>query len=296
MSQSSRLARITAVRASQPGAIAEAVRGRRRRPLLAADGRMFLIAADHPARGVTRVGDAPMAMADREDFLRRIEIALARPDVDGIMASPDVIEELALLGALDERVVFGCMNRGGLGGASYELDDRFTAYTAAALADAGLDGGKMMVRIADDRVESLDTLCACGAAIDALAARGLPAMVEVFATDWHEGHARNRDDADSLIRAIGVVAGLGVTSAHTWLKLPVVDELERVMAATSLPTVLLGGDPGDDAARTYARWSAAMELPQVLGLVAGRMLLYPRDDDVDGAVARAAAIVHGGER
>jgi hypothetical protein len=285
------LEHLTTIRATRPAAIAEALSGRRRRSLLSEHGTMFLIAADHPARGVVRAGGDPRAMADRGDFLRRIVVALDRPGVDGLMASPDVIEDLVLLGALDDRVVFGCMNRGGLGGAVYELDDRFTAYSAAGIEAARLDGGKMMVRLADDTADALDTLCACAGAIDALAERGLPAMVEVFASELRDGRARNLDDPDSLIRAIGVVSGLGQTSAYTWLKLPVVEDMARVMASTTLPTVLLGGDPGADAEATYARWREAMALPQVRGLVAGRTLLYPGDGDVAAAVDEAVSIV-----
>ncbi len=38
-----------------------------------------------------------------------------------------------LLGALDGKVVIGSMNRGGLAGTVFEVDDRFTAYDAAAV-------------------------------------------------------------------------------------------------------------------------------------------------------------------
>ena len=45
------------------------------------------------------------------------------------------------------------------------------------------------------------------------------------------------------------------------MKLPVVHEMERVMAATTLPTLLLGGDPDGDPDETYAAWQAALALP-----------------------------------
>jgi hypothetical protein len=253
------------------------------------------VAADHPARGVLKVGSDPMAMADRGELLRRLLIALERPGVDGILGTADIIEDLALLGALENKVVFGSMNRGGLTGFRFELDDRFTAYTADGIVAAGLDGGKMMVRVADEP-ETLRTLAACAHAIDELSARKLPAMVEVFASHIEEGRLQNRDDADSLIRAIAIVSGLGTTSAYLWLKLPAVDDLERVMRSTSLPTLLLGGDPGEDQAETFDSWKRAMAIPQVRGLVAGRSLLYPRDGDVAQAVDAAAAIVAGRRR
>jgi len=273
--------RLTRIRATCPQAIAEALARRRRRPLLNEGGTLFLIAADHPARGVLKAGADPMALADRGELLRRLLIALARPGVDGLLATPDVVEDLALLGALEDKVVFGSMNRGGLAGSRFELDDRFTAYTAEGIAAAGLDGGKMMLRVVDDDPGTPATLTGCAEAVSELAARGLPAMIEVFAS---------RDDPDPLMRAIAIASGLGTTSAYTWLKLPVIAEMERVMTATTLPTVLLGGDPGPDASLTR-RWAATMAIPQVRGLVVGRTLLYPPDGDVAAAVDAAAAVL-----
>jgi len=290
------LARLSEIRATDPEAVGKALAKRRRRSLLQSPQKsqggasVFLVAADHPARGVLKVGADPMAMADRGELLQRLLTALSRPGVDGILGTADIIDDLALLGALDGKIVFGSMNRGGLTGFRFELDDRFTAYTADGLVAAGLDGGKMMVRVADEP-EALRTLAACAHAIDELAARKLPAMIEVLASELEDGRVRNRADADSLIRAITIVSGLGTTSAYLWSKLPVVDDVPRVMRATSLPTLLLGGDPGDDQPATFARWEQAMTIPQVRGLVAGRTLLYPKDGDVARAVDAAAAIV-----
>jgi hypothetical protein len=283
------ISRITRIRSSDPEAVGKALAKRRRRGLIE-NGTLFLVAADHSARGVLKAGTDPMAMADRGELLRRLLVALERPGVDGILGTADIIDDLALLGSLDRKVVFGSMNRGGLTGFQFELDDRFTAYTVDGIVAAGLDGGKMMIRVADEP-ETLSTLAAAARAINDLSARKLPALIEVFASEVADGRVRNRADADSLIRAIAIVSGLGTTSAHLWLKLPVVDELERVMRSTTLPTLLLGGDPDADPDATFASWRRAMAIPQVLGLVAGRTLLYPRDGDVAGAVDAAAAIV-----
>jgi DhnA family fructose-bisphosphate aldolase class Ia len=77
------------------------------------------------------------------------------------------------------------------------------------------------------------------------------------------------------------------------LKLPVVDEMERVMTATTLPTLLLGGDPKESDDEIYKKWDDALRLPGVQGLVVGRALLYPDDDDVAAAVKTATSLVHG---
>jgi len=285
---------IVTTRATDPGIVTRQLVARRRPRPLAARERVFLVAADHPARGVLKAGGDPLAMADRGELLRRLELALARPGVDGVLASADIVDDLAIRGALDEKLVFGTMNRGGLAGSVFELDDAFTGYTAARLASARLDGGKMMIRVCDDDPGTLRTLVACARAIDELAAFGLPAMIEVFATRRDPaGRLMNDLSTPAMQRAIAIASGLGGDSSWTWLKLPVTDDTARMLAATTLPVVLLGGDPGKDAAATFARWEEAMSLPQSRGLVAGRALLYPEDGDVAGAVDRAAAVVRG---
>ncbi len=98
--------------------------------------------------------------------------------------------------------------------------------------------------------------------------------------------------ADAVIKSVHIAQGLGATSAFTWLKLPVVAEMERVMDATTLPTLLLGGDPSGRPEETYASWREALTLPSVRGLVVGRTLLYPPDDDVESAVDTAVSLVH----
>ena len=284
--------RLATLRASDPHGVASAL-ARRRTGAADPLRKLFLVAADHPARGVMAAGGDPRAMADRGVLLDRLVLALAHPQVDGVLATADIVDDLALLGALDELVVFGSMNRGGLAGSVFELDDRFTGYTAAAIAKAGLDGGKMMLRVANDDPGTLRTMEGCARAIDELAALGLRAMIEVFASRTVDGRSSNDLSIDATMRAIAVASGLGSDSARVWLKLPVVDEQEKLLSATTLPVVLLGGDPGTDREATFAKWTAAMSLPQVRGLVAGRTLLYPPDGDVYAAVDAAAQIVRG---
>ncbi|HIZ97353.1 MAG TPA: deoxyribose-phosphate aldolase [Candidatus Janibacter merdipullorum] len=290
------IAQLTGIRAADPGAIARGWAQRSRRPLLADDGRMLLVAADHPARGALGVRGDALAMGSRSGLLERLATALSQPGVDGVLGTPDVLDDLLLMGALEDKVVIGSMNRGGLQGASFELDDRFTGHTAAEIVARGIDGGKMLTRIDLDDPATVATLEASARAVTELAAHETMAMVEPFWSTRRDGKVVNLLDPDSTIRSIAVASGLGATSAHTWLKLPVVDDLARVMDATTLPTLLLGGDPQGDPHETYASWESSLRLPQVRGLVVGRALLYPPDGDVAAAVDIASALVHGGDR
>jgi hypothetical protein len=289
-----RLKAITEVRTRRPHAIAEAAQQRQRRPaLLSGDGRLLIIAADHPARGVLRVGDRPMAAADRADLLARMMIALARPGVDGVLGTADIIEDLLLLGALEDKVVIGSMNRGGLAGTVFEMDDRFTGYDAAAIARMRFDGGKMLFRIDPDDPATARTMQACAGAVSELAAHRLMAMVEPFISHRVDGHVRNDLSPEAVTRSIAVAAGLGPTSAYTWLKLPVVDDMERVLATSTLPALLLGGEVSADQDAVFDRWRKALQFPSVQGLVVGRTLLWPPGDDVASAVDAAAGLVRG---
>jgi DhnA family fructose-bisphosphate aldolase class Ia len=279
-------------RTKRPDAFAAAAAARRRpESIFGEHGRLMIIAADHPARGALRAGKDPLAMANRVDLLERIRTALARPGVNGVLGTPDILEDLLLLGELDDKVVIGSMNRGGLAGTTFEMDDRFTAYDAGSIAAAGYEGGKMLLRIDPDDAGTVATLQACGNAVSELAGHRRMAMVEPFISHRVDGRVRNDLTTEPMIRAMTVAAGLGTTSAYTWLKVPIVPDMERVMAATTLPALILGGEVTDDAEGAYRSWSKALRLPTVQGLVIGRSLLYPASGGVADAVDRAVGLL-----
>ena len=282
---------LTAARIENPGAIAAAASSRRRpTSLLAGHGRMMIVAADHPARGALGAGQRAAAMGDRRELLRRLCAALEHPGVNGVLGTPDVIDDLLLLGALEDKVVIGSMNRGGLQKAAFELDDRFTAYRAPTLAAMGFEGGKMLIRVDLDDPATAPTLESAGTAVSELAAAGLMAMIEPFMSHRVDGRVQNLLTAPAMATAISIAAGLGESSAHTWLKIPIVAEMERAVAATTLPCVVLGGEVSEDPSVAYADWARALALPNVHGLVVGRALLFPPDDDVAAAVRTAVEV------
>ncbi|WP_406262473.1 deoxyribose-phosphate aldolase [Streptomyces chartreusis] len=285
---------LTAVRARHPEAIAEAAARRGRRPLIGDSGRMMIVAADHPARGALGVGDRRLAMADRADLLERLCTALSRPGVDGVLATADILEDLLLLGVLEDKVVMGSMNRGGLAGASFEMDDRFTGHRAEDIARLRFDAGKLLVRIDYDDPGSLTTLESTARAIDAMAELRLPLFVEPFVSRRVDGRVRNDLSAEAVTRSIAIASGLGGTSAYTWLKLPVTDDpddMAEVLETSTLPVVLLGGEVGGDQEGAYERWRKALRLPTVQGMVVGRSLLYPAEGSVETAVDTAVGLL-----
>ncbi|MGW3939779.1 deoxyribose-phosphate aldolase [Streptomyces phaeochromogenes] len=282
------------VRARHPEAVAEAAARRTRRPLVGDSGRLMIVAADHPARGALGVGDRRLAMANRADLLERLCIALSRPGVDGVLATADILDDLLLLGALENKVVMGSMNRGGLAGAVFEMDDRFTGHRAEDIARLNFDAGKLLLRIDYDDPGSLTTLESTARAIDDMAVHRLPVFVEPFISRRVEGTVRNDLTAEAVTRSIAIASGLGGTSAYTWLKLPVTsdpDDMAAVLETSTLPAVLLGGEVGRDQEGAYERWRKALRLPTVQGLVVGRSLLYPAEGSVETAVDTAVGLL-----
>ena len=288
---SENVSRIVNARVGDPGAVAAAAARRVKAPsLLGEHGKAMIIAADHPARGANGVGGDPNAMADRFELLERLCIALERPGVTGVLGTADILEDLLLLGVLDGKSVFGSMNRAGLAGSVFEIDDRFTGYDAATIAAMGFDGGKMLTRIALGDPATPAVLENSARAIDELNDRQLIAMVEPFLSVWQDGKIRNDLSTDAVVKSVTIASGLGRRTAYTWLKLPVVEDMGRVLASSTFPALLLGGEV-KDADAAFASWGKALQQPTAQGLVVGRSLLYPSNGDVAGAVDKAVSLL-----
>ena len=279
-------------RVFEPASIQQALVGRTRRTQKTKDGNLLILAADHTARGKISLGLDPIAMSDRFTLLERLTKCLSLPEVDGVLASADILEELAFLGALDNKLAIGTMNRGGIIGAKWELDDRLTSYDADHIESMGLDGGKTLIRIDYNDPSVARTIETVAALTTKLADRKLMAMIEPLPYKKNsEGGAILDESDEALIKVVAIASGLGSSSAYSWLKVPASHRISEVAAATTLPVLMLGGEPEANPDELFNRWIAGMKEPNIRGLVAGRSLLYPLNGDSQAAVKRAGEIV-----
>jgi hypothetical protein len=296
---------ITDVRVEHPRWILKEARQRKRRGRLARKGRLVLLALDHPGRGVNQIRGDALAMGDRHALLARARRVFDDPLLDGVMATADILEELLILshlerraagrGFLDGRVLVGSMNRGGLQGAAFEMEDTFTSFTAERLAQIGAEGGKMMYRLDPQDPASGRTILACAQAINALGRRGLAAFLEPLGVVHGPDGFHPAKDAATLIRQCGIGAALGESSAHLWLKFPYGEGFERVARATTLPILLLGGPAREDPLDTLGDFARGMAAgANVRGAIIGRNLLFPGDGDPLPMCRALTAIVHQG--
>ena len=272
------LAKVTDVRVTDPERSMRAAKKRRRRESLTRDGRLNILAADHPARRVTRVGDNPLRMADRREYMARILRVLMSDAVDGLLAS---------------------FNRGGLLGSAWEIDDPNSGPTAASCKEWGLDGAKILLRICDDEEGSLKTLLDTVRAITELNAVGLPMFLEslpvVREKGGRHGVYRIVKTAEELARTAGAAAALGDSARYLWLKLPFCENYEMVANSTTLPILLLGGEPVGDATPFLRELHAGLRAgPNVRGALVGRNILFPGGDDPLAVIEAVGGIVHQG--
>ncbi len=299
------LAKITEVRISDPECSLRAAKTRKRRNSLTPDGRLNILAADHPARRVTKVGENSLRMADRHGYLARIVRVLQSDVVDGVMATMDVLEDLLILHhlireadgppLLDDRLLIGSLNRGGLAGTSWEMDDPITGATAETCASMSLDGAKLLLRICDEEIDSLSTMLYCAGAITEMNAVGLPTFLEPLPVVKNADGYRVVKTAEALAKIVGVASALGDSSRQLWLKLPYCENYDVVARATTLPILLLGGESVGDATPLLREIAAGLDAgSNVRGALVGRNVLYPGDDDPLVIAQAAGSIIHLG--
>ena len=298
--------RITEVRVRRPQLILQEAARRKRRADLAPEGRLVLLAADHPARMLTAVGENPIGMGDRQQYLGRILRIITVAGVDGVIATTDIIEDLLIINALvreaggpsflDQRVLIGSMNRSGLAGSVWETDDRLTCFTPESLDDLNLDGGKAVVRICPEEPELTNrTLEYCARAVSASNERGLPIFIEPVPVAKVNGRLRLRRSVADVVRVIGVASALGDSSRGLWLEVPYCEGFERVARSTALPLLVVAGGTAEDPTPMLVQLTDAVRArTNVRGALMGRSVLFPGDDDPMSLALAVAAVVREG--
>ncbi len=200
----------------------------------------LVLAADHRARGV-------MTIEPYADYLEALRAAL--PHCDGILATAQPLTDLAAVGAIrPDQQTYLSLNRTGLAGAAFELDDRLVA-TVGRAADDGWTGVKLMTRIDLGDRHGAAALALLGRVLEESRAAGLEALIEpVF---WREGRMSR------LIEDIVLSAVIAHDLGAPLLKVPVpeappgderVAAVGRVVACVGVPVLFLGG-PHDEQGR-----------------------------------------------
>jgi DhnA family fructose-bisphosphate aldolase class Ia len=294
---------ITEVRVRTPEVILQEAQNRKRRDTLTRDGNLLILAVDHPGRRVTNIREEPLRMGDRYEYLGRAARVLIGSAFDGIMGTPDFIEDLIILNYLikqrggdsflDDRVLMGCMNRGGLIDTAFEMHDTYTAFTPRQLKEMRMDGGKMLCRLDPESRDAGKTVTETADIISELNEVGIPAILEPLSVERTSDGYRVKKDYATLIRDISFAAALGSTSMRTWLKIPYCENYEQVTRASTLPILMLGGAAGNDPVGVLQEFGDGMSTsPAVRGAMVGRKVSFPYREDPQAIATALVGVIH----
>lgn len=224
---------------------------------------------------------------------------------DGLLGTADILDELFIVqhltagkkaSFLDRRVLVGSVNRGGLAGTAFELDDRVTGYDVDGILSMNLDGAKFLLRFDPESRDSAETLEYCLQTIRSCNANDLPIFVEPLPVTSKDGKVKLDKDPEKIIKLIGAVSALSGSSMRMWLKLPYTERFDEVAASTTLPILLLGGEASDQVGDLLREIETALKAgPNVRGVMMGRNLLYPPSDDPLPLALAVNSMVHKGK-
>ena len=94
---------VTEIRIHHPEVIDREARLRKRRKRLTVDGKLAMVAVDHAGRGVTQIRNDQLAMGDRYQLLARVRRLFEDENLDGVLATSDVMDDLLILNHLERR-------------------------------------------------------------------------------------------------------------------------------------------------------------------------------------------------
>ena len=196
-----------------------------------------ILAADHRARGV-------VTTENYRDYVSALAEAL--PSCDGILATAQPLADLAAAGHVTPaHRTYLSLNRTGLAGSAFELDDRLVATVPRAHAD-GWTGVKHMTRIdmADQRTAAALELL--GQVLEQAREADLEALVEPLV--WRDGRVAREADAIVLAAVIAHDMGAPVLKVPVPAATPGQERqraVARVVASVGVPVLFLGGPLGD---------------------------------------------------
>jgi DhnA family fructose-bisphosphate aldolase class Ia len=242
----------------------------------------LILAADHRARAV-------LTTETWAEFFE--SLAKALPSCDGILATAQPLEGLAAAGHITARHrTYLSINRTGLAGSAFELDDRLVASVGRAAAD-GWTGVKHMTRIDMSEPLTAPALELLGQVLEQARVAGLEALVEPLA--WSEGRVQRDTDAVVLAAVIAHDLGAPVIKVPVPEAPPGVDRqraVSRVVASVGVPVLFLGGPRGEEG-----RDRVLEEVRDVMegggaGMAIGRTIY--QDPDPAEMAAIIAELVH----
>ncbi len=241
----------------------------------------MILAADHRARGIITIESYSV-------YVHALRAAI--PHCDAVMASAKPLSDLKGHADAHGLRTYLSLNRTGLAGSAFELDDRPVASPERAAGD-GHSGVKLMTRIDLGRPESAAGLELLGKVLEASYQLGLDALIEPLS--W--SHGRVDRTTDGILTAAVIAHDMGAPL----LKVPVPlaapgsersEAVARITASVGVPILFLGG-PRPGSRKELLEELADAMAGGAAGMAVGRAVY--QDPDPAEMAGLVADLVHG---
>lgn len=251
--------------------------------------KVVFAAADHNARMINEYKGNPIGLSNRREYLTRLVRMLHCDDVDGVEATPNIIEDLMIINKikrdagekafLDGKMLICTVNRGGLKGTNWEMDDQPCCATVDRIARLCLDGVKLMIRINPYDDYARHQLKYLADAINEAEKYGLPVFIETLYVETTENGFSMKVDNTSQCKAVGVVDALGCTGANKWLEIPLNDTYEVPCSATTAPVLVVPDEVMSEPLDIVKEYTAQIGLNyNIRGTLLCRNIMYNEND------------------
>lgn len=268
--------------------------------------RLVFAAADHNARMINEYKGNPIGLSNRREYLTRLVRMLQSDSVDGVEATPDIIEDLIIINKIRKdagekdflkgKMLVGTVNRGGLKNTIWEMDDMPACFTVERINKLNMDGVKFMIRINPKDENAKYTVKYCADAINDAEKYGLPIFIEALYVESNEnGGYTMKTDSESLCKVVGVVGALGCTGAYKWIEVPLNNEYHVPVAATTCPVFVVPDEVEDEPEAVIREYTKEIGIADnIRGILLGRNVMYNESDPLPIAEA-IADIWHAAE-
>lgn len=261
--------------------------------------RLVFAAADHNARMINEYKGNPIGLSNRREYLTRLVRMLMSDSVDGIEATPDIIEDLMIINRirreqgetefLKGKMLVGTVNRGGLKNTAWEMDDLPACFTVDRIKKLNMDGVKFMIRINPMDERSKYTLQYCADTINEAEKYGLPVFIEALYVETAERGFVMKTDSESLCKVLGVVGALGCTGANKWIEVPLNREYHIPVSATTCPVLVVPDEAESEPDAVIREYTKEIGIADnIRGILLGRNVMFNESDPLPIAEAIAS--------
>lgn len=205
--------------------------------IFAKDGKAMILAIDHRQRGIQ---DGIENFRSLVSLIERLS-----PYIDTIMTTKEPLAQLIVNGSLKDKGLVLSLNRTGLAGTSFEMDDRLVCTVETALR-WGLDGVKLLIKFNKNNQFTNDQLTLLANVVEECEKWSMPLMVEPLYMNLEDGKLV-MDRSYEAIKWVSIITNdfrvpiLKVPYVKSNSREEGIEQFKKIVDSVNAKVLLLGG-------------------------------------------------------